>query len=76
MGCLGECWDAGPPPDSILFIPPPPAPSFLQQSLPDLLLNTTPCSSTQVCEAWVNHIQGNNAGSPGGDYVELPRKGK
>ncbi|KAF2900323.1 hypothetical protein ILUMI_05858 [Ignelater luminosus] len=76
MGCFGECWDAGPPPDSILFIPPPPAPAFLQPSLPDLLLNTTPCSSAQVCEAWVNHIQGSNTGTGAGsgDYVELPRK--
>lgn len=74
MGCFGECWDAGPPPDTILFIPPPPAPSFLQPALPDLLLNTTPCSSTQVCEAWVNHVQGNVGTGVGGEYVELPRK--
>ncbi|KAK4883722.1 hypothetical protein RN001_007041 [Aquatica leii] len=74
MTCLGDCWDTGPPPDSILFLPPPPVPSFLQPALTDLLLNTTPCSTTQVCEAWVNHIQGNFASGVGGEFVELPRK--
>lgn len=71
MACLGDCWDLGPPPDSILFMPPPPAPVFLQTSIPDLLLNTTPCSSTQICETWptINRVP------DGIDYVELPRKG-
>lgn len=71
MGCLGECWDLGPPPDSILFLPPPPVPSFLQSPLQDLVLNSTPCSTSQICEPWVasNRV-------PEGDYVELPRKGK
>ncbi|CAH1373479.1 unnamed protein product [Tenebrio molitor] len=70
MGCLGECWDVGPPPDSILNLPPPPVPAFLQHPLPDLLLNTTPCSSTQLCESLppLNRIPDS------GDYVEMPRK--
>ncbi|KAF5282978.1 hypothetical protein FQA39_LY04849 [Lamprigera yunnana] len=72
MSCFGECWDAGPPPDSILFIPPPPVPSFLQPALTDLLSNTTPCTTTQVCEAWVSH--GNFGSGVGGEFVELPRK--
>lgn len=72
MGCLMECWDMGPPPDSILFLPPPPMPAFLQQSGPDLLLNTTPCSSTQLCESW---LPVNNKVADDSNYVEMPRKG-
>lgn len=69
MACFGECWDLGPPPDSILSMPPPPAPAFFQTSQ-DVLLNTTPCSSTQVCETWLP----SNRVPDGIDYVELPRK--
>lgn len=77
MACLGDCWDLGPPPDSILFLPPPPIPSFLQPSLNDLLLNTTPCSFNQLCESWLpsNGISEGGIGGVGGDYVEMPRKG-
>ncbi|KAK9871373.1 hypothetical protein WA026_011629 [Henosepilachna vigintioctopunctata] len=70
MSCLGECLDLGPPPDSILFLPPPPAPSILQHSLPDLLLNTTPCYASQLCDAWAPL----NKFPDSGDYIELPRK--
>lgn len=72
MSCVGECLDLGPPPDSILFLPPPPVPSILQHSLPDLLLNTTPCSAGQLCDAWVplNKLPDSE------DFVELSRKGK
>ncbi|XP_074033204.1 uncharacterized protein isoform X2 [Leptinotarsa decemlineata] len=70
MNCLGECLDLGPPPDTILFLPPPPVPSFLQQSLPDLLLNTTPCSAAQICES----SSAPNRVTEGEDYMELPRK--
>ncbi|XP_045483584.1 uncharacterized protein LOC123688891 [Harmonia axyridis] len=70
MSCIGECLDLGPPPDSILFLPPPPAPSILQHSLPDLLLNTTPCSAGQLCDAWVPL----NKFPDSEDYVELSRK--
>ncbi|KAJ8965287.1 hypothetical protein NQ317_001999, partial [Molorchus minor] len=69
MSCLGECLDLGPPPDNILFLPPPPAPSFLQHSLPDLLLNTTPCSAAQMCE-----VPSSNKIPDIGDYIEMPRK--
>ncbi|KAK9732064.1 hypothetical protein QE152_g13110 [Popillia japonica] len=64
MGCLGDCLDLGPPPDTILFLPPPPP------SLPDLLLNSSSCTSPQLCESWlpINRLP------EGGDYVELPRK--
>ncbi|XP_044761564.1 uncharacterized protein LOC123318865 isoform X2 [Coccinella septempunctata] len=69
MSCIGECLDLGPPPDLILFLPPPPAPSILQHSLPDLLLNTTPCSAGQLCDAWVPLNK-----FPDSDFVELSRK--
>ncbi|XP_019867747.1 uncharacterized protein LOC109596617 isoform X2 [Aethina tumida] len=71
MGCLGECLDLGPPPDSILFMPPPPVPDFLQHSLPELLLNTTPCWAAQICEP--SPIS-NKVPDILEDYVELPRK--
>ncbi|XP_018329070.1 uncharacterized protein LOC108739590 isoform X2 [Agrilus planipennis] len=67
MSCLGECLDIGPPPDSIIFIPPPPVPDFLQSPLQDVVLNTTPCTVIPICEAWVQ-VQG------GGKFSELPRK--
>ncbi|KAG5891940.1 hypothetical protein JTB14_002217 [Gonioctena quinquepunctata] len=70
MNCLGECLELGPPPDTILFLPPPPVPSFLQQALPDLLLNTTPCSAAQICES----SSAPNRVPESGDYMELPRK--
>ncbi|XP_017783897.1 PREDICTED: uncharacterized protein LOC108567751 isoform X2 [Nicrophorus vespilloides] len=75
MGCLGDCWEIGPPPDSILFLPPPPVPAFLQNSLPDLLVSNTTCVSPQLCEAWretVGDMVG--VGGAGGDFIELPRK--
>ncbi|CAH0553384.1 unnamed protein product [Brassicogethes aeneus] len=72
MNCFGECMDLGPPPDSILFLPPPPLPAFLQQSLPDLLLNTTPCLPAQLCES--SPIVSNKIPETYGDYIELPRK--
>ncbi|XP_018565484.1 uncharacterized protein LOC108906654 [Anoplophora glabripennis] len=70
MSCFGECLDMGPPPDTILFLPPPPAPSFLQHSLPDLLLNTTPCSAAQLCES----VLSSSRIPDNGDYIEMPRK--
>ncbi|XP_022905865.1 uncharacterized protein [Onthophagus taurus] len=70
MSCLGDCLDLGPPPDTILFLPPPPIPSFLQPNIPDLITNGTPCSSPQLCENWLppNKVQSES------DYIELHRK--
>lgn len=49
MSCLGECWDLGPPPDTILFMPPPPVPSFFDQRLRDNL-SSLPCGGgAQLC---------------------------
>ncbi|XP_069702623.1 uncharacterized protein [Periplaneta americana] len=56
-----ECSDMGPPPDTILSIPPPPLPAFLQRA-PNM--NTSTCSV--LCD-WT--------AGPGVEYVELPRQG-
>lgn len=72
MSCLGECWDVGPPPDSILSLPPPPIPAFLHHPISEALLNATSCTSAQLCES----IPASNRIPDGGDYVEMPRKGK
>ncbi|XP_065170290.1 uncharacterized protein [Atheta coriaria] len=75
MSCLGDCWDIGPPPDTILFMPPPPIPSFLQGGLPELLINNTSCVSPQLCEAYPPHHGNRVLGDGvGGEFVELPRK--
>ena len=76
--CSGCSAELGPPPDSILFIPPPPLPVYLQAGLQALLAThendtdtaatpkqRTPCTSP--CE-WP-------IGSTGVDFVELPRQG-
>jgi hypothetical protein len=57
-----ECSDMGPPPDTILGIPPPPLPAFLQRA--PIINNTSTCSV--LCD-WT--------AGPGVEYVELPRHG-
>ena len=57
-----ECSDMGPPPDTILGIPPPPLPAFLQRA--PFINNTSTCSV--LCD-WT--------AGPGVEYVELPRHG-
>ena len=52
----------GPPPDTILGIPPPPLPAFLQRA--PVVNNTSTCSV--LCD-WT--------AGPGVEYVELPRHG-
>jgi len=52
----------GPPPDTILAIPPPPLPAFLQRA--PIVNNTSTCSV--LCD-WT--------AGPGVEYVELPRHG-
>lgn len=52
----------GPPPDTILGIPPPPLPAFLQRA--PIVNNTSTCSV--LCD-WT--------AGPGVEYVELPRHG-
>lgn len=50
MSCLGDCWDLGPPPDQILFLPPPPAPTFLQIKNIFLQDNVTSQCVAQLCD--------------------------
>lgn len=57
-----ECLDMGPPPDTILGIPPPPLPTFLQRA--PAFNDTATCSV--LCD-WT--------AGPGVEYVELPRQG-
>jgi len=65
MNCVGDCWDVGPPPDSILFMPPPPAPAFL----PELTSNTS-CLANQLCDAFIT----NSNRIPDGDFIEMSHK--
>nr|CAI5837977.1 unnamed protein product [Callosobruchus analis] len=90
MSCLGECLEAvGPPPDSILSMPPPPAPAFLLPHYPvDVPPNASGCSTFDVwplCDAAVVAVGGAAVPSAphdrpphvlvtGGNFVELPRK--
>lgn len=61
-GC-SECnWELGPPPDSIMAIPPPPMPAFLH--LAPTNVTTPPCNI--FCD-W-------NTGQ-GVEFIELPRQG-
>lgn len=83
MSCLGDCWDLGPPPDQILFLPPPPAPSFFQ--LRNILDNVTAPCAAQLCE-WGGALASNAVGAgvvggastnvatpgdSGADYVDM-----
>ncbi|XP_066998258.2 uncharacterized protein [Anabrus simplex] len=61
-----ECGDLGPPPDTILGIPPPPLPAFLQRTL----TNNSNHTSSSPCSVQCDWTSG-----PGVEYVELPRQG-
>lgn len=79
MSCIGECWDLGPPPDQILFLPPPPAPAFhqIRNFLQDNV--TSPCAAAQLCDLAVGHAHapGSVGHAPAGlpvdsaDYVDM-----
>ncbi|XP_037938049.1 uncharacterized protein LOC119671473 [Teleopsis dalmanni] len=53
--CIGNCGHVGPPPDSILSMPPPPLPSFLLPKTAVLALPTEndsqPCFTPFMCES-------------------------
>lgn len=65
-----HCTEVGPPPDSILSMPPPPLPSFLlpKTALIALAQNESqPCFATYMCETSPNpRVQS------GIEYIELP----
>lgn len=78
MSCIGDCIEIGPPPDNILFLPPPPAPNFVTNALPSefLSVNTTSCTLAQLCEPFLVTITAApKLGHASGDYFELPGKG-
>ncbi|XP_026749152.2 uncharacterized protein LOC113509923 isoform X2 [Galleria mellonella] len=66
MACGTECLSLGPPPDSILHMPPPPLPAFLANAA-----NLTPPCRASKCPPLQNNED--NALFPGVEYHELPR---
>lgn len=75
MGCAGECWDLGPPPDSILRMPPPPLPAFLQLSKGPTVTNlTSPCRPSTLCDPPLAGAPQDKL-FPGVEYIELPHHG-
>lgn len=75
MGCLTDCFDLSPPPDSILFMPPPPAPVFMSHNVDNH--NATNCLVTESCDAaafFLNH-KGILKNFDGIEYREMPSKG-
>ncbi|ENN74484.1 hypothetical protein D910_03889 [Dendroctonus ponderosae] len=74
MACVSDCLDMSPPPDTILFMPPPPAPQFLFPNLDSY--NATNCFATQSCDAataFLNH-KGNFRNLDRIEYMEMPSK--
>lgn len=74
----GACASLGPPPSAILTLPPPPLPAFLKASGDGAVDEDTPCDLQgllgleglpQTCD-W----HGSRAGTPGVEFVELPRQ--
>ncbi|XP_045769416.1 uncharacterized protein LOC123870239 isoform X1 [Maniola jurtina] len=66
MSCGAECLSLGPPPDSIMHMPPPPLPAFLAN-----IANLTPPCRASKCPP--PHNTEENALFPGVEYHELPR---
>ena len=69
MSCGADCLSLGPPPDSIVHMPPPPLPAFLAN-----IANLTPPCRASKCPPTPNSED--NALFPGVEYHELPRHGK
>lgn len=71
--CGSQCFEVGPPPDTILSMPPPPLPSFL---LPNSALATLagndslPCFAAFMCEIAPGVRQ-----LAGVQFMELPGRG-
>lgn len=71
--CGSHCFELGPPPDSILSMPPPPLPSFLvpRTAIVALVQNDTqPCFAAFMCDT----SPGPNEHS-GIEFIELPGSG-
>lgn len=80
--CVGDCFELGPPPDTILSLPPPPLPSFLLPRSAILSVaagnNSQPCFAAFVCEPSLS-VFGSAGGSireqSGIEFIELSHKG-
>lgn len=71
MGCIGEC--SGPPPNSILSMPPPPLPGFLLARSAIVALSgndSQPCFTVYVCEPTIGTRE-----QSGIEFVEFSRNG-
>lgn len=87
--CVGDCFELGPPPDTILSLPPPPLPAFLLPRSAILSTggggggggsgnNSQPCFAAFVCEPSMS-VFGSSGGSireqSGIEFIELSHKG-
>lgn len=71
--CGSNCFEVGPPPDSILSMPPPPLPSFLLPRSAIVALSgndSQPCFAAFMCEPSPGPRE-----QSGIEYIELPGKG-
>ncbi|XP_034253735.1 uncharacterized protein LOC117652752 [Thrips palmi] len=71
-----ECDSLGPPPSAILTLPPPPMPAFLRASSDGAADGDAPCDPLQGLEGLTLTCDwpGGRAGTPGVEFVELPRQ--
>lgn len=72
--CGSNCFEAGPPPDSILSMPPPPLPTFLLPRSAIVALSgndSQPCFAAFMCEPSTGPRE-----QAGVEYVEITGKGK
>lgn len=70
--CGSQCLDLGPPPSSILSMPPPPLPSFLVPRTTIVALaqnDSQPCYAAFVCVSSASPVQS------GIEFIELPGTG-
>lgn len=71
--CGNQCYEVGPPPDSILSMPPPPLPSFLVPRTAIVALaqnDTQPCFAAFMCESSPGPRE-----QSGIEFIELPGSG-
>lgn len=79
--CNGDCFELGPPPDTILSLPPPPLPSFLLPRSAILSVagnnNSQPCFAAFVCEPSLSVFGsgGSIREQSGIEFIELSHKG-
>lgn len=71
--CGSKCFEVGPPPDSILSMPPPPLPTFLVPRSAIVALSgndSQPCFAAFMCEPSPGPRE-----QAGIEYIELPGNG-